>query len=38
MGKVGEIDAHLNGQGQVILEEAKKTRLELALVCALVEQ
>lgn len=38
MGKVEEIDARLNGQGRVILEEANNTGLELALACALVEQ
>lgn len=38
MGKVEEIDARLNGQGRVILEEAKNAELELALACALVEQ
>lgn len=32
------IDARLNGQGQVILEEAQKVGLDLALACALVEQ
>jgi soluble lytic murein transglycosylase-like protein len=32
------IDEHLNGHGQVIYEEARRTGLELALACALVQQ
>lgn len=34
----GVIDAKLNGQGQVIVEEARRTGLALNIACALVEQ
>lgn len=38
MGNIEAIDAHLGGNGQIIVEEARFAGLELALACALVEQ
>jgi hypothetical protein len=35
---IAKIDDRLNGHGQVIVEEAERAGLDLALACALVEQ
>jgi hypothetical protein len=38
VGQIEEIDTRLNGNGQVIVQEAQNAALELSLACALVEQ